>query len=68
MDPHSDPNLITVKVTVPGPDDETTVRKFKATQEQIQKEAIHKTVLIPAILISISLILTLMVDDGQSWP
>ena len=59
MDPHSDPNLITVKVTVPGPEGEAAVRKFRATQAQIQREVIRKTVLIPAILFSINLILTL---------
>ena len=55
MDPNSDPNLITVKVTIPGPEGEATVRKFKATQAQVQKEVIHKTVLILAILFSINL-------------
>ena len=63
MDSHSDPNLITVKVTVPGPEGEPAVRKFKATYAQVQKETIHKTVLILTIAFLINLILTLMVDD-----
>jgi len=44
MDPQSDPNLITVKVTLPGPEGEAAVRKFKVTSQQIQKDVIHETV------------------------
>ncbi len=55
MDAYSDGNLITVKVTLPGPEGEAAVRKFKVTYAQVQKEVIHKTVPIPAILLSIKL-------------
>jgi hypothetical protein len=45
MDPANDPNLITIKVTVPGGGDaESVIRKFKLTPAQIVKENIHKTV------------------------
>jgi hypothetical protein len=44
MDPSPDPTLITLKVTVPGHEGESAIRKFKVTIAQIQKEVIHKTV------------------------
>jgi hypothetical protein len=44
MDPNSDPDLITVKVTVPGPDGEPAIRKFKVTYDELQKDVIHETV------------------------
>jgi len=47
MDQHSDPNLITVKVTLPGPDGDTIVRKFKVTIAQLHKDVIHNTVIPP---------------------
>lgn len=45
--PITDPNLITVKVTAPGPDGESVVRKFKADNALLQKDVIHKTVMLP---------------------
>jgi hypothetical protein len=44
MEPVQDPNLITVKITVPGKDGESAIRKFKLNIGEIQKDAIHKTV------------------------
>ena len=48
MDPLTDPDVITVKVTAPGPDGEPVVRKFKVGNTSLQKDVIHKTVLILA--------------------
>jgi hypothetical protein len=48
MDPlHSqqDPALVTVKITVPGIDGESAIRKFKLNIAQIQKDVIHKSVI-----------------------
>ena len=47
MDRHSDPNLITVKVTLPGPEGDSIVRKFKVTMAQLHKDVIHNTVITP---------------------
>jgi hypothetical protein len=44
MDPASDPNLITVKISVPGADSESSIRKFKLPLSHIQRDVIHKTV------------------------
>jgi hypothetical protein len=47
MDPlhdQHDPALVTVKITVPGTDGESAIRKFKLNIAQIQKDAIHKSV------------------------
>ena len=41
---HSDPNLVTVKVTLPGPEGENIVRKFKVSIAKLHKDVIHKTV------------------------
>jgi hypothetical protein len=51
MDPLTDPNLITVKVTIPGPGGEAVIRKFKVTLEQLQKDSIHNTVIIHSRLL-----------------
>ena len=49
MDQTNDP-LITVKVTLPGPDGEPAVRKFKVLQAKLDKGAIHTTVSPPSYL------------------
>ena len=55
MDPNSDPDLIIVKVTVPGPGDEPAIRKFKVSIAQIQKDTIRKTVRAVSTIFQLSL-------------
>ena len=54
MDSTTDPALITVKVTLPGPDGESNVRKFKWTMASLLKDTIHKAVIIPLLSIHVS--------------
>jgi len=67
MDPLTDPNLITVKVTIPGPGGEAVIRKFKVTHEQLQKDAIHNTVIIHPPLFVVDFKLTWIYLDGTKF-
>jgi hypothetical protein len=58
MDPASDPSLVTVKITVAGEDNESSIRKFKLPLSHIQRDVIHKTVLSLSLPISLDVGLT----------
>jgi hypothetical protein len=58
MDSTTDPALITVKVTLPGPDGDSNVRKFKWTMDSLRKDTIHKAVIIPLSSIHVSLLIS----------